>query len=114
MNWLDLFSVRPLMQAVQQVRSALDLETLPGIFFSAVQGVIPDAMVTFDHLDLKTGVATSVSSMDRFVPVEVKARVLELMPDHPVVPTMKAGGVMYHNIRGLILPLVSLSTLFGV
>jgi hypothetical protein len=48
-------------------------------------------MVTFDHLDLKTGVATSVSSMDRFVPFEVKARVIELMPDHPVVPRMKAG-----------------------
>jgi DNA-binding CsgD family transcriptional regulator len=79
------------MQALQQIHSTLDLEALPETLFSAVQRIITDAMVTFDHLDLKTGVATSVSSMDRFVPVEVKARVLELMPDHPVVPSMKAG-----------------------
>ena len=91
MNSLDLFSVRALMQALQQIHSTLDLEALPEALFSAVQRIITDAMVTFDHLDLKTGVATSVSSMDRFVSVEVKARVLELMPDHPVVPSMKAG-----------------------
>ena len=89
MNSLDLFSVRALMQALQQIHSTLDLEALPETLFSALQRIIPDAMVTFDHLDLKTGVATSVSSMDRFVSVEVKARVLELMPDHPVVPSMK-------------------------
>jgi hypothetical protein len=91
MNSLNIFSVRALMQALQQIHSTLDLEALPEALFSAVQRIITDAMVTFDHLDLKTGVATSVSSMDRFVPVEVKARVLELMPDHPVVPSMKAG-----------------------
>jgi hypothetical protein len=91
MNSLDLFSVRALMQALQQIHSTLDLEALPEALFSAVQRMITDVMVTFDHLDPKTGVATSVSSMDRFVPVEVKARVLELMPNHPVVPSMKAG-----------------------
>lgn len=79
------------MQALEQIHSATDLETLPKTLFSAVQRIITDAMVTFDHLDPKTGVATSVSSMDRFVSMEVKARVLELMPDHPVVPRMKAG-----------------------
>jgi hypothetical protein len=91
MNSLDLFSIRALTQAVTQIHSTLDLEAIPQTLFSAVQRIITEAMVTFDHLDLKTGVATSVSSMDRFVSVEVKARVLELMPDHPVVPRMKAG-----------------------
>jgi DNA-binding CsgD family transcriptional regulator len=91
MNSLDIFSVRALMQALQQIHSTMDLEALPETLFSAVQRIITDAMVTFDHLDLKTGVATSVSSMDRFVSMEVKARVLELMPDHPVVPSIKAG-----------------------
>jgi hypothetical protein len=85
MNSLDLFSIRALMQAVAQIHSTMDLQVLPEALFSAVQRIITDAMVTFDHLDLKTGVATSVSSMDRFVPAEVKERVLELMPNHPVV-----------------------------
>ena len=48
------------MQAQQQIHSTLDLEALPGTLFSGVQRIIADAMVTFDHLDLKTGVATSV------------------------------------------------------
>jgi hypothetical protein len=79
------------MQAVAQIHSTMDLQALPETFFSAVQGIVTDAMVTFDHLDLETCVATSVSSMDHFVSAEVKARVLELMPDHPVVPSMRAG-----------------------
>src|SRR5690349_3350296 len=79
------------MQVVVQIHSTRDLAALPEVLFSAVKNLVPGAMVTYDQLDLKTGVATSISSADRFVSTEVKARVLELMPSHPVVPHMKAG-----------------------
>jgi hypothetical protein len=40
MNSLDLFTVRALMQALQQIHSTLDLETLPETLFSAVHSSV--------------------------------------------------------------------------
>jgi len=91
MNSLDIFSVRALMQALEQIHSTKDLRDLPQVLFSALKGLISGAMVTFDQLDLKTRIATAQISEDSSVGAEVKTRVLELMPDHPVVPRMKSG-----------------------
>jgi len=91
MNSLDIFSVRALMQALEQIHSTKDLCDLPQVLFSALKSLIPGAMVTFDQLDLKTRIATTQISEDSSVGAEVKTRVLELMPDHPVVPRMKSG-----------------------
>jgi len=91
MNSLDIFSVRALMQALEQIHSTKDLCDLPQVLFSALKSLIPGAMVTFDQLDLKTRIATAQISEDSSVGAEVKTRVLELMPDHPVVPRMKSG-----------------------
>ena len=91
MNSLDIFSVRALMQALEQIHSTKDLCDLPQVLFSALKSLIPGAMVTFDQLDLKTRITTTQISEDSSVGAEVKTRVLELMPDHPVVPRMKSG-----------------------
>ena len=91
MNSLDIFSVRALMQALEQIHSTKDLCDLPQVLFSALKSLIPGAMVTFDQLDLKTRIATTQISEDSSVGAEVKTRVLEVMPDHPVVPRMKSG-----------------------
>jgi len=91
MNSLDIFSVRALMQALEQIHSTKDLCDLPQVLFLALKSLIPGAMVTFDQLDLKTRITTTQISEDSSVGAEVKTRVLELMPDHPVVPRMKSG-----------------------
>jgi hypothetical protein len=51
MHSLDLFSVRALMRAFEQIYSTTDLAVFPEVLFSAVKGSIPNAMVTFDHLE---------------------------------------------------------------
>jgi hypothetical protein len=48
MNSLDIFSVRALMQALEQIHSTMDLEDLPAKLFS----VVPFNAV-FEHLKLK-------------------------------------------------------------
>jgi hypothetical protein len=59
MNSLDLFSVRALMQALQQIHSTMDLFELPGSLFGAVRGLVPDSRLSIDQLDLKTGTVMS-------------------------------------------------------
>jgi hypothetical protein len=72
------------MQAVEQIHSTKDLEVLPETFFSAIRGLVPDSRLSIDQLDLKTGVVNSVSSEDRRFPEEMKRKIVELMPSHPV------------------------------
>jgi hypothetical protein len=91
MNSLDIFSVRVLMQALERIHSTRDIAEFPQVIFSTLKSLVPGAMVTFDHLDLKTNIATKRISEDSLVGAEVKARVLELMPNHPVVSTLKSG-----------------------
>jgi hypothetical protein len=54
MNSLDLFSVRALMQALQQIHSTLDLDVPPERLFSAITALVPGAVSTIDELDLTT------------------------------------------------------------
>jgi len=82
MNSLDLFSVR----ALEEIHSTKKLSDLPQVVFSTLKSLVPGAMTTFDQLDFKTGKATTKISEDSLVSADVKARVLELMPQHPVVP----------------------------
>src|SRR5271157_4709003 len=84
MNSLDLFSVRALMQVLQQIHSTLDLFELPESLFAAIRGLVPDSRLSIDQLDVKTGVVMSVSSEDRFFSEEMKRKIVELMPSHPV------------------------------
>jgi hypothetical protein len=51
MNSLDLFSLQALMRALKQIYSTTDFVVFPEVLFSAVKGSIPNAMVTFDHLE---------------------------------------------------------------
>jgi hypothetical protein len=82
MNSLDLFSVRALMQVLQQIHSTMDFEALPETLFSAVRGLAPDSRLSIDQLDLKTGIVMSVSSEDRFFSEEMKRKIVELVPSH--------------------------------
>ena len=59
MNSLDIFSVPALMRALEQIHSTMDLEVLPEALFSALECLVPDAGLSLDLLDLKSGVAGS-------------------------------------------------------
>jgi DNA-binding CsgD family transcriptional regulator len=91
MNSLNIFSVRALMLALEQIHSARELVALPEAFFSAARGLVPAARFSIDQLDLKTGIVTSVTSEDRLFSEETKQRIIELMPSHPVMPAVRAG-----------------------
>jgi hypothetical protein len=64
MQSLDISSVRVLMQALDQIHSTTDLAALPSVLFSSLKELVPDATVTLEELDLKTGVVTSHQSED--------------------------------------------------
>jgi DNA-binding CsgD family transcriptional regulator len=91
MNSLDIFSVRALMRALEQIHSTLDLDVLPERLFSAITALVPGAVSTIDELNVKSGVVTELTSVERLFPEDVKKRVLELMPAHPAMPAYKAG-----------------------
>ena len=79
------------MRALEQIHSTMDLSALPDSILSALKELVLGSMVTFDQLDLKIGIATTQISEGSLVGPEVKTRVLELMPWHPVASKMKAG-----------------------
>jgi DNA-binding CsgD family transcriptional regulator len=79
------------MQALEQIHSTMDLFALPHSLFSAVRGLVPNSRLSLDQLDLKTGIVMSVSSEDRFFSEEMKRKIVELMPSHPVMPAVRAG-----------------------
>jgi DNA-binding CsgD family transcriptional regulator len=91
MNSLDILGVQALMRALEQIHSSLDLEVLPEALFSALEDLVPDAGCSLDQLDLQTGVVTDVTNANLAVPKQIKERVLELLPSHPVMPAYKAG-----------------------
>jgi hypothetical protein len=91
MNSLDIFNVRALMRALEQIHSTMDLEVLPETLFSAVRELVAGAQLTFEQLDLRTGVVTSMTSRDSVFSEEIKKRILELMPTHPVHSGVQGG-----------------------
>jgi DNA-binding CsgD family transcriptional regulator len=90
-NSLDIFSVRALMRALEQIHSTMDLEVLPEALFSAVRELVAGALFSFEQLDLRTGFGVSMISRDLVFPEEMKKRIIELMPTHPVVPAYREG-----------------------
>jgi hypothetical protein len=53
--------------------------------------MVPDAGCSLDQLDLKTGIVTEITNAKLVFPEQIRKRVLELMPSHPVMPTVKPG-----------------------
>jgi hypothetical protein len=51
MQSLDILSIRHLLQALEQIHSTMDLAALPRVFFSALNQLVPDAMLTLEELD---------------------------------------------------------------
>jgi len=69
----------------------MDRAALPGALFSALEDLVPDTGCSLHQLDLRSGVVTDLTNANLVVPEQIKERVLELMPSHPVMPAYKAG-----------------------
>jgi DNA-binding CsgD family transcriptional regulator len=91
MDSLSLASVRRLMDAFARIYSVSDLEVFGPEVFQAIGQLIPDAWMSLDKLSLRNGGVTHFASDNVLMPDHVKARVLELMATHPVMPVVKAG-----------------------
>jgi len=50
MQSIDIVSVRALMQALEQIHSSTDLVVLPGVLFSAIKQLVPDARSPWRNL----------------------------------------------------------------
>jgi GAF domain-containing protein len=91
MNSLDIFSVRALMRALEQIHSTTDATPLPERLFSALLALVPGAFFTLDELDLRTGQVTELTSVEGRIPDDIRKKILELIPTHPIMPVYKAG-----------------------
>jgi len=70
----------------------MDLEVLPQTLFSAARELVAGAQFSFEQLDLRTGVVIIMTSRDLVFSEEVKQRVVELLPTHPVSRRTERGG----------------------
>src|SRR4029077_13186758 len=91
MDSLSLASVRSMMRALERIHSVSCLEGFGIEVFQALSEIIPDTWISLDKLSLTNGQVTHLASDNVLMPDHVKARVLELMPTHPVMPAVKAG-----------------------
>ena len=79
------------MRSLERIHSAEGLREFPPIVFSALGELIDGCLFSLETLNLKTGeVISAMSNSDR-VSGEVKQRVAELLPTHPVMPVAQAG-----------------------
>jgi DNA-binding CsgD family transcriptional regulator len=91
MHSLSLNTVRRLMQALEQIHSANSLQQFPAIVFTAIGQLIEGTGLTLDTFSLKTEAGTDQTSENRPAPSDVKNRIMELMPTHPLMPAARAG-----------------------
>jgi DNA-binding CsgD family transcriptional regulator len=91
MDFLSLPNVRSLMHVLERIYSVPRLEAFGAEVFEAIGELVPDAWMSLDKLCLTTGRVTHQASEGVLMSEEVRARVLELMPTHPVMPSVKAG-----------------------
>jgi DNA-binding CsgD family transcriptional regulator len=91
METISVRSVQALMRSLERIHSAESLREFPPIVFSALGELIEGCLFSLETLNLKTGeVISAMSDSDR-VSGEVKQRVAELLPTHPVMPVAHAG-----------------------
>ena len=79
------------MRSLERIHSAEGLREFPPIVFSALGELIEGCLFSFETLNLKTGEVISAMSENDRVSGEVKQRLAELLPTHPVMPVAQAG-----------------------
>jgi len=91
MDSLDVSDVRRLMDATKRIYAASKHETLSQEIFQVISALIPDVVLSLDQLNLKTGQINHEASSPLWAAPDMRSRVMELMPSHPVMPAALAG-----------------------
>jgi DNA-binding CsgD family transcriptional regulator len=81
--------VRRLTEAIVKIHAAPHLETFSREVFQAIGELIPDVFLSLDQLNVKTGEVSHAGNM--VLTSDILAKVIELMPSHPVMPAAVAG-----------------------
>jgi DNA-binding CsgD family transcriptional regulator len=79
------------MRSLERIHSAESLREFPPIVFSALGELIEGCLFSLETLNLKTGEVISATSDNDRVSGQVKQRLVELLPTHPVMPVAQAG-----------------------
>jgi DNA-binding CsgD family transcriptional regulator len=89
MDSLNISDVRRLMTAIERIHGVRKLVSFSPEVFQAIGELIPEVFLSLDQLNLKTGDVRHSGNM--ILPPSILARVIELMPLHPVMPAAMAG-----------------------
>ena len=89
MDSLGIDDLRRLMAAIERIHRSSSLDTFSAEVFQAIGELMPDVFLSLDQLDVKTGEVNHSGSM--ILTPDILAKVVELMPTHPVMPAALAG-----------------------
>jgi DNA-binding CsgD family transcriptional regulator len=89
MDSFSMADVRRLMAAIERIHGVRQLDTFSAEVFEAIRELIPDVILSLDQLNVKSGEVIHAGSM-AFSP-EIVAKMIELLPSHPVMPAAMAG-----------------------
>jgi DNA-binding CsgD family transcriptional regulator len=98
MDTISVRSVQALMRGLEHIHSAESLRDFPPVVFSALGELIDGCLFSLDTFNLKTGEVISATSDNVPISAEIKNRIVELIPTHPVIPIAQ-GGVKGAAIR---------------
>ena len=79
------------MRSLESIHSGEGLSEFPAVVFSALGEMIEGCLFSLDTVNLKTGEVISATSDNVPISAEIKNRIVELIPTHPVMPIAQAG-----------------------
>ncbi|MBV8275135.1 MAG: hypothetical protein JO170_07755 [Verrucomicrobia bacterium] len=91
MESISVRSVQALVRNLELIHSAESLRQFPSVVFSALSELVEGCLFSLDTFNLKTGEVISATSDHVPIPAEIKKRVVELIPSHPVIPIARSG-----------------------
>ena len=89
MDTISVRSVQALMRSLERIHSVEGLREFPAAVFSALAELIEGCFFSLETFNLKTGEVISATSDP--ISAELKQRLVELLPTHPVIPIAQAG-----------------------
>ncbi|RYD82478.1 MAG: hypothetical protein EOP84_09330 [Verrucomicrobiaceae bacterium] len=87
MSTLQSMEVAQLLEALEQIHTPGELQGFPQRMFTVLERLLPDTVLSLEAYDLQLGKGTSAANrLPEKGAEEWAARILELLPSHPVLP----------------------------
>jgi DNA-binding CsgD family transcriptional regulator len=91
MDTISIRRVQALMRSLERIHGAESLRDFAPAVFSALGELIDGCLFSLDTFNVKTGEVISATSDNVPISAEVKNRIVELIPTHPVMPFARSG-----------------------